>query len=355
MRLQKIRPSTNIYNWYLNQGSTAISTSNTLPIAANSVTPNKGGTYTVRLDSTNSGGYIVSNQQYDSYWSFGYLPAFTNQPPASTNLNPGSSVNLSVGVRGSLNVTYAPVAYTTNAGVPCAFWYKGSSLVASQALVLGPTSGTTYSNSAATTTLILNSLAGGDSGNYTVVITNFWGSITSSPTALTVGSPSSPPGFTVQPSAALALLAGQSSAISVTVTGTPPLIYQWRKAGTNLANGGVYGGVFTNVLTLTGVTTNNTGAYTLAVTNSSGAATSSVAAVTIALPPQVGTVSASPGTVQFSGNTVTGLTYVVQSATNLSSPAWLPVFTNNTGVSGTINFNTNTTSGSEKYYRIMFP
>jgi hypothetical protein len=153
----------------------------------------------------------------------------------------------------------------------------------------------------------------------------------------------------------LALLAGQSAAISVTVTGTPPLIYQWRRAGTNLANGGVYGGVFTNVLTLTGVTTNNTGAYTLAVTNSSGAATSSVAAVTIALPPQVGTVSASPGTVQFSGNTVTGLTYVVQSATNLSSPAWLPVFTNNTGVSGTINFNTNTTSGSEKYYRIMFP
>ena len=350
--------TTNYYSWFYNLNNAVIlSTSNTLPLTAATLTPAKGGTYSVSLNSTNSGGAIVSAQNYDSYWAFGYLPAFTNSLPAATNVNASSNVTFTVGIRGTLNV-FTPgggAAFTTNNGTPCVFWYKDGALVASQTNVLGPTSGTTFSNSAVTASFILNNVTPANAGNYTVVATNFWGSITSSPAALSVTSSSVAPGIPTNPPANLSLLAGQSSAISVTVTGTPPFFYQWRNGGSNLANGGVYDGVFTNILTLTSVLTNNSGNYTVMITNATGSITSSVAAVNVALPPQLSGAAGSPGYVQFSGNTITGLTYVVQLTTNLTSLNWSPVLTNNTGVTGAINFQTNNTSGPNKFYRLFFP
>jgi hypothetical protein len=346
--------ATNLYTWYANGGSQVISTSNTLNFTAAQLTPSKGGTYTIRFDSTNSGsGYIITNQSYDSYWAFGYPPMFTNALPASTNVSTGGSVTFNVGVSGSLGVVYIPSAYATNSTDPNAFWYQNGTLVSSQTLVLGPTSGATYSNSFAAASLTLNSLTSANNGNYTLVVTNFWGSLTSSPVNLTVGSAGFAPGFTAQPPAALSLLSGQNSAISVTVTGTPPLIYQWRKNGTGLANGGVYGGVATNVLTLTNVGTGNSGNYTVAVTNSTGAVTSSVTMLNVSQPPTL-TGTGTGGGLQIGGNTATGLNYVVEYTTNLADPVWVPVLTNNTGPSGAVNFSTNT-SGGLRFYQIQFP
>ncbi|MEI6077264.1 MAG: immunoglobulin domain-containing protein [Verrucomicrobiota bacterium] len=351
-----VTTSSNYYNWYYNNGS-SINTANTLQFSAAQALPSKGGVYTVRLDSTNASGYLVTNQQYESYWAFGYPPLYTNQLPAATSVNAGTNVTYSVSLQGTLNV-YIPggaVPATTNAGVPCVFWYKNGGLIASQSYTNGPTTGTTFSNSIVNASLTLNNVSSVDSGSYTVVTTNYWGSITSTPAVLTVASPGFAPGFALQPPPALALLAGQSSAISVTVTGTPPFYYQWRKAGTNLANGGAYGGVFTNALTLSHVATNNSGNYTVVVTNSVGTVTSSVTALNIALPPKLVGAFGSPGLVQFTGSSVTNLTYVILSATNLVPATWLPVQTNNTGSGGIINFQTNVLSQPNNFYRIMFP
>lgn len=348
--------STNYYYWVYNSANT-LSTSNTYQFTAAALTPSKSGTYTVYMSSTNGGGAIVSSQPYDSYWSFGYPPVFTNSLPASTNVNTGTNVTFSIAAGGSLNVYNASGgnSYSTNGGVPCVFWYQNGALVASQAYTNGPTSGTTYSNTFVNASLTLSNVSAANNGNYTVVATNYWGSITSSPVALTVsGGSSFAPVITTNTPASLALLVGQNSAISVTATGTPPLYFQWRRAGTNLANGGVYGGVLTNILTLTSVTTNNSGNYTVAITNSSGAVTSSVAAVSIALPPKLTGSLGSPGNVQFSGSTITDVTYVVEMATNLASDTWIPVQTNNTGVSGAVSFQTNTASGPNKFYRLKF-
>ena len=345
-----VATATNYYSW--SKGGVTLSLSNVytlVPIVTGS------GIYNVAFTGTNAGGAVIPvAQNYDSSWAFGYPPAFTNALPAATNVNAGASVTFTVGIRGHLNVYYSG-GQNTNFGTPCVFWYQGSTLVASQTNIFGPTSGVTYSNSASLASLTLNNVAPANAGNYTVVVTNFWGSITSSPAALTVTSSSVAPGISTNPPANLSLLAGQSSAISVTVTGTPPFFYQWRRAGINLANGGVYGGVDTNILTLTSVTTHNSDNYTVAITNTTGSITSSVAAVNIALPPQLSAVAGSPGNVQFSGNTLTGLTYVVEMKTNLTAPAWSPVLTNNTGVTGTINFQTNTASGTNKFYRLLFP
>jgi hypothetical protein len=54
-------------------------------------------------------------------------------------------------------------------------------------------------------------------------------------------------------------------------------------------------------------------------------------------------------------NSVTGLTYVVQTATNLLSPDWVPVLTNNTGSGGGVNFQTNTAGAGLQFYRLVFP
>jgi hypothetical protein len=349
--------TTNHYSWTYNSVN-VISTSNTVPLTSAALTPAKSGTYTVTFNSTNSGGAIISGQNYDSYWAFGYLPVFTNTLPSSTNVSAGSSITLSIPVGGSLNVYNAAGGaggFITNNAVPCVFWYKDGGLVAAQSYVCGPTSSTTYSNSVVTASLTLNNVSSANNGSYTVVATNYWGSIASSPVALTVtGSTTTGPGITIQPPANLALLAGQSSLISVTVTGTPPLSYQWRKDNVNLANGGVYGGVSTNNLTLTSVVTTNAGNYSVAIANAGGSVTSSVTAVSIALPPSLGATGSSGG-VQFNANTSTGLTYVVEMATDLAAHNWTPIRTNNTGSTGIISFQTNTTSAPIEFYRLKFP
>jgi len=352
-----VTTATNYYFWTYN-GVNVISTSNTVPLAAAALTPAKGGTYTVTFNSTNAGGAILSGQNYDSYWAFGYPPLFTNSLPASTNVSSGTGVTLSIAVGGSLNVYNASGGaggYSTNNVTPCVFWYQGGSLVAAQNYALGPTSGATYSNTAVIAALTLNSVSPANAGSYTVVATNFWGSVTSSPVALSVGGGGSPPGITTNPPAALSLLAGQSTSISVTVTGTPPYSYQWRDNGANLTNGGAYSGVFTNTLTLSAITTNNRGSYTVAITNIAGAITSSASILNIALPPQLTAAAGGSGSLLFSANTLTGLNYVVQTTTNLAAPIWTSVLTNNTGLIGTINYQTNADSHPNQFYRLMFP
>jgi hypothetical protein len=221
--------------------------------------------------------------------------------------------------------------------------------------VQGPTSNIIYSNSAVNAALTLNNVSSANAGNYTVVVTNFWGSVTSSPVTMSVGGSASSPVITTNPPATLSLLAGQNSVISVAVSGTPPFSYQWRDGGANLTNGGVYGGVFTNTLTLTAVATTNSGNYSVAITNVAGAITSSVTALNIVLPPQLTTAAGGPGNFQFNANTITDLNYVVLMATNLTASLWIPVLTNNTGSVGTINYQTNTAGGPIQFYRLQFP
>jgi hypothetical protein len=347
----------NHYLWTYN-GVNVVSTSNTVVLPGAALTPAKSGTYTVTFNSTNGGGQIISGQNYDSYWAFGYPPAFTNSLPAATNLSAGASTTLSIPIRGSLNVyngAGGAGGYSTNAIDPCVFWYKDGNLVAAQTYALGPTSLTTYSNTAVNATLTLNNVSSANSGTYTVVATNFWGTTTSSPIVLTVGSGGNPPAINANPPASVSRLAGQSSSLAVGASGTAPLTYQWYKDGASLTANATYGGVQTSTLTLTSVTTSNSGNYKVAVNNSFGSVTSSVTALSVSLPPVVIPNAGLPGVVGFNANTVTGLTYIVESTTNLAAPIWTPVLTNNSGLSGTINFQTNFTTSPSMYFRILFP
>jgi hypothetical protein len=96
------------------------------------------------------------------------------------------------------------------------------------------------------------------------------------------------PAISTQPTPTnLTILSGSNAIFSVAASGSAPLNYHWRKNGTNLSNGGNISGATTNLLMFTAATTNNSGNYSLVVTNIFGAITSSVAALTVVLPPTI--------------------------------------------------------------------
>ncbi len=86
------------------------------------------------------------------------------------------------------------------------------------------------------------------------------------------------PAIISQPTNAV-VLRGQSASFRVVASGQNPLLYQWRFSGTNILDA-------TNaLLTLNNVQTNQSGPYTVVVSNGFGSLTSAAANLTVQLPP----------------------------------------------------------------------
>jgi len=167
-------------------------------------------------------------------------PIITTQPGSRTVTN-GSSTTFTVSATGT-----APLAYRwRNNGVE----------------VTGATN----------STMTLSSVTTNHAGNYTVVITNSVGSVTSSVAVLTV---LVRPTIATQP-ANLNVPVGDNASFIVAADGTAPLSYQWRRSGANLP------GATNATLGLPGVTVGQTGSYSVVVSNSAGSVTSSVATLTV--------------------------------------------------------------------------
>src|SRR4030095_15581128 len=113
------------------------------------------------------------------------------------------------------------------------------------------------------TQLTLNGVQPANNGNYTVVITNTAGSVTSAVAVLTVlvapaitGAPANPTIFD-----------GDPASFTVSATGTAPLSYQWRKDGNNIA------GANAATYTIPAAHASDEGLYSAVVTNPAGTAT----------------------------------------------------------------------------------
>lgn len=94
-----------------------------------------------------------------------------------------------------------------------------------------------------------------------------------------------PPTITVQP-ANRTVRVGTDVTFGLTVNGTPPLYYQWRRNGSNLA------GATSASLTLPGVTSNQVGTYSVVVSNSLGVTLSSNAVLALGGLPIPGLIEA---------------------------------------------------------------
>ena len=102
--------------------------------------------------------------------------------------------------------------------------------------------------------------------------------------------PINPPAITAQP-AAISLNPAQAGAVTVVATGTPPLAYQWRKDGTNIA------GATSASYNLASAATADGGSYSVVITNAYGTVTSSAAALTITTAQIPATITSQPAPV----------------------------------------------------------
>jgi len=168
-------------------------------------------------------------------------PSITTQPQSQI-ISPGSNVTFTVTASGT-----APLAYQ--------WLFNGTNI-----------------SSANTNFYVIANAQFTNSGNYSVIVTNIAGSITSSNAVLTVSN--TPPTITTQPQSQTVSI-GSSPTFTVTAAGTASLNYQWLLGGTNIS------GANTNTYTRSNVQTNDAGNYSVVVTNIAGGITSSVATLTV--------------------------------------------------------------------------
>ncbi|HOB99691.1 MAG TPA: autotransporter-associated beta strand repeat-containing protein [Verrucomicrobiota bacterium] len=116
--------------------------------------------------------------------------------------------------------------------------------------------------------LTLSSLVTSDTGNYAVVVTNAFGSVTSSVVALTV---LAGPPLIAQPPQSIERYAGATATFSVTAYGSVPLSYQWSLNGTPIS------GATSSSYTVTDVRAGEAGDYSVVITNPYGTANASAA------------------------------------------------------------------------------
>ncbi|MDB6063821.1 MAG: hypothetical protein JWR26_29 [Pedosphaera sp.] len=178
------------------------------------------------------------------------LPPYITAPlaPSFSTVNAGAVVTYGLPAGGTPPLTYQ--------------WYKGS--VGSGVAVAGQANGS----------LLFNPVAGANAGTYYAVVSNGYGSATSSIVSLAV---LTAPVITSQvpPGGSLRLYAGTTPTFSVTASGTSPYSYQWFN-GTNPLAGAtnsayVFGG--------------SPGTYTCRVSNPLGSTTNAAVAVTILAAP----------------------------------------------------------------------
>ena len=241
----------------VNGGQVSGATSNILTIANAST----NWTLSYQVIVTNSVGTVTSTPPVTL--TVVTSPVITSAPVSQSALA-GSLVSFSVSALGVAPVSYQ---WQTNGG-------SGWGNLVNGGIITGATSNV----------LTFASVSTNQSLSYQVIVSNGYGSVTSTPAAfLTV---ISIPVFTAQP-VSQTVLPGQTVSLSAAAIGPAPLSYHWQAqpigggSFTNLVNGGISSGVTSNILTFANVTTNWNLAYQLIVANSYGSVTSSVVVLAV--------------------------------------------------------------------------
>lgn len=230
--------------------------------AANLTANVPAGPYTLRVSGVGSGDPLSSVPTgFTSYGSLGTyrlsgltvaptdLPPSFVRAPASSSAVIGTSTNLSAEVTGTPPLTFV--------------WRHAGNIVAG----------------ADTATLNLPNLTTADAGTYTLTVTNAFDSITSEPVTLTVVPAAVAPRITAAPVSQTAI-AGDPVDFGITVEGTSPFTYQWRRGGVPLP------GARSSTLRLPSTTAADAGSYSVVVSNTAGSVVSPAAQLTVHTRPE---------------------------------------------------------------------
>ena len=213
-----------------------------------------GQTFTVVV--SNKAGTVTSDPATLTVTATDVGPSITSAP-ASQSIMVGQTATFSMSASGT-----APLSYQ---------WSKNG------AAIPGATS-STYTTPATTSS---------DNGaQFTILVSNSVGSITSAAATLTVNAAAVGPSITSQPSSQT-VTAGQTATFSVSVSGTAPLNYQWNRNGAVIS--GATGSSYTTPIE---TTADNGAQFTVLVGNSAGSIISAAATLTVnaaAVPPAITT------------------------------------------------------------------
>ncbi len=179
--------------------------------------------------------------------------AITTQP-ASQSVTSGQTATFSVAAAGTGTLTYQ--------------WKKSGAAISGATAASYTTPATTSSESGT---------------QFTAVVTDSTGSLTSNPATLTVTAAAVAPSITSQP-ANKTVTAGQTATFSVTATGTAPLTYQWKKNGADIS-----GATSASYTTPATAASDNNAKFSVTVTNSVSNAASNSATLTVDIPPSITT------------------------------------------------------------------
>src|SRR5207248_2895252 len=171
------------------------------------------------------------------------LPPTITRQPASQTVTAGQRATFTVTATGT-----APLSYQ---------WQRNGTAIGGATAASYTTPVTTASDS-------------GD--QFTVVVSNTAGSMTSNAAALTVSSVLVAPTITRQP-ASQTVTTGQRATFTVTATGTAPLSYQWQKNGTAIG-----GATASSYPPPSDPASDSGDQFTVVVSNTAGSMTSNAAA-----------------------------------------------------------------------------
>jgi hypothetical protein len=221
------------YQWQ--KGGVAVTGATTATLSFASVALADAGSYTVRV--SNSNGNVTSAA---AVLAVGTPPAI-NASPATQSIPLGSSVTFTVDATGTAPLTYQ--------------WRKTG-------VTIGGATGSSF---------VINSVQSSDAGAYSVVVTNAFGSVTSSSGTLTVTllpTISSPP-------VAQSVIAGNGVTLSVTASSATPATYQWRLGGIAIP------GATSATYSIPTSAPENGGSYTVTITNAAGSITTQPVVLTV--------------------------------------------------------------------------
>ncbi|MFA6542835.1 MAG: immunoglobulin domain-containing protein, partial [Limisphaerales bacterium] len=227
------------YQWRF--GGTDIAGANTAAFGLASAFTTNAGLYSVLI--TSAYGSVASSNATLTV----NVPPTIVVPPVSQTVVAGSNATFTVTATGD-----APLSYQ---------WRFGGTAI----------------TGATSATLTLAAVQAAQAGDYAVVVTNPFGTATSTNATLTL---KTPPFVATQPQS-LTVLKGTNASFSVTAGGDGPFTYQWRFGGTIITDA-------TNAtVTLTNVQTNQAGLYSVLITSLYGSVTSSNATLTVLDPPVI--------------------------------------------------------------------
>ncbi len=120
-----------------------------------------------------------------------------------------------------------------------------------------------------------------DAGNYTVVISNQYGAVTSQVATLAVSATANPPTIT-NTVVHITNYIGNNQSFSVTPKGTPPFSLQWYFGTTPLVDDGMkYYGSTNSALYITNLTLADSGSYYVTISNQAGGISNLIAVLTV--------------------------------------------------------------------------